>query len=306
MSVDVRGSGGLSNDAKLRMRRDVYALTDRAFHAVGVGAPLMHREDRGDGFIAALDSRIPPARLLGSWLAEVHQGLRPLNDERSRRLALRVGMHVGPVEEDDNGLAGEAMDLVCRLADAQTTRAVLDHSGRDVVCVVSERLYRDVVRHGGRFVEPDAYRSASLTLKEGPVVAWFHVPGEPRPMVPGDEGFGEDGQDGQDGQGATRGHSAAGGGSVADRGAEPGDASGADPAARADGASGRARRREAASPEPEPEPEPEMGTGGGGSFDIDVKDGDAYLFTGSVVHGSAHFGGRGAHGGARGGDGASR
>ncbi|MEV1066464.1 hypothetical protein [Streptomyces sp. NPDC050263] len=189
MSVDVRGSGGLRDGAKLRMRRDVYELTDNAFHAVGVGPALIHREDRGDGFIAALDARVPPARLIGSWLAEIHQGLRPLNEERSRRLALRVAMHVGPVAQDDNGLAGEAMDLVCRLADAEATRAVLERSGRDLVCVVTERLYQDVVKHGGRFIEPPAYRAAPVALKEGPTTAWFHIPGEVRPAVPGDEAF---------------------------------------------------------------------------------------------------------------------
>ncbi|MGW0944653.1 hypothetical protein ACWD4O_19195 [Streptomyces sp. NPDC002623] len=266
MSVDVRGSGGLRDGAKLRMRRDVYELTDKAFHAVGVGPALIHREDRGDGFIAALDARVPPARLIGSWLAEVHQGLRPLNEERSRPLALRVAMHVGPVAQDDNGLAGEAMDLVCRLADAEATRAVLERSGRELVCVVTERLYQDVVRHGGRFIEPPAYRAAPVTLKEGPTTAWFHIPGEPRPVVPGDEGF-------------------AGKGADAD----------ADADADVEAAPSRASR----APEPD-RPEGAGGAGGaGGRFDIDV-DGDSYVVTDSVLHGPTHFGGRGT------GDGATR
>ncbi|MEU1516573.1 hypothetical protein ABZ490_31275 [Streptomyces sp. NPDC005811] len=304
MSVDVRGSGGLSHGAKLRMRRDVYELADRSFRAVGIGSALMHREDRGDGFIAALDARVPPAHLIGPWLAEVHQGLRPLNEERSRPLGLRVALHVGPVEEDDNGLAGEAMDLVCRLADAAVTRAVLERSGRDLVCVASERLYQDVIRHGGRFIEPSAYRSAPLTLKEGPALAWFHVPGEPRPVVPGDEGSTPDGPDGRSELGEPGEPGGPGAvGSVDAPG--PGAATGRErPEAVGTGADGTPSRadRKGAVRVPRGGEDPDGGPGG--VFDIDVAEGDNFVITDSVVRGG-HFGRRVSRG-RRDGDGGAR
>ncbi|MFK4226439.1 hypothetical protein [Streptomyces sp. NPDC019890] len=189
MSVDARGSGGYLDGAKLRMRQRVYGLANASFAAVGVGPAMVYREDRGDGFIAAIDARIPPAQLIGPWLAELHQRLRAGNEDLGRPLGLRVGMHVGPVEQDANGLAGEAMDLVCRLADAEVTKQVLAASARDLVAVVSDALYQAVVRHGGRFIEPHTYRPAPLELKEGPATAWFHVPGQERPPLPEDEGF---------------------------------------------------------------------------------------------------------------------
>lgn len=191
MSVDARGSGRYLDNAKLRMRRRIYACADDAFDSSGVGRALIHREDRGDGFIAAVDARVPPAQLIGPWLAELYQGLRDGNEELSVPLGLRVGMHVGPVQHDDDGMAGEAVDQVCRLADSDMTRDVLAHSGRDLVCVVSDSLYQAVVKHGGRFMEPSTYRAARLMLKEGPVTAWFHIPGETRPAVPGDPAFGQ-------------------------------------------------------------------------------------------------------------------
>ncbi|MCM2388836.1 hypothetical protein [Streptomyces albipurpureus] len=191
MSVDARGSGRYLDNAKLRMRRRIYAWADDAFDSSGIGRALIHREDRGDGFIAAVDARVPPAQLIGPWLAELYQGLRDGNEELSTPLGLRVGMHVGPVQHDDDGMAGEAVDQVCRLADSDITRDVLAHSGRDLVCVVSDSLYLAVVKHGGRFMEPSTYRPARLMLKEGPVTAWFHIPGETRPAVPGDATFGK-------------------------------------------------------------------------------------------------------------------
>ncbi|MDQ1035661.1 hypothetical protein QFZ75_002077 [Streptomyces sp. V3I8] len=190
MSVDARGSGTYLNGAKRRMRAQIYDLAHASFTASGIASGMLHLEDRGDGFIAAVDARIPPVQICGTWLAEMHQRQRVQNEDLARRLGLRVGLHVGPVEHDDEGLSGEAMDLVCRLADSSTARSVLEHSGRDLVCVVSHSLHHDVVRHGGRFVEPSSYRQAQVTLKEGQSSAWFHVPGEPRPTMPGDEGVG--------------------------------------------------------------------------------------------------------------------
>lgn len=191
MSVDARGSGRYLDGEKVRMRALLYQCADGAFAATGVGASLMRREDRGDGFIAAVDARVPPAQLAGPWLAELHQRLSAGNEDLARRLGLRVGMHVGPVRFDREGMAGTAVDLVCRLADSAEAKAVLAHSGRDLVCVASDALYREVIRHGGRFIEPSAYRAAGVDLKEGPATAWFHVPGEARPAVPGDAGFGD-------------------------------------------------------------------------------------------------------------------
>jgi hypothetical protein len=187
LSVDARASGGYLDGAKKRMRAQIYTLARGAFAAAGVGQAMVHMEDRGDGFIAAVDARVPPVQLVGRWLAEVHDRQRRENEHLARRLGLRVAIHVGPVEHDDEGLSGAAMDFVCRLADSQTARDVLERSGRDLVCVVSDSLYHDVVRHGGHFVEPSAYLAGRVELKEGPATAWFHVPGEPRPPVPGAE-----------------------------------------------------------------------------------------------------------------------
>ncbi|MFC9281767.1 hypothetical protein [Streptomyces collinus] len=213
MSVDTRGSGGYLDGAKRRMRARIYDLAHASFAATGVAKSMLHLEDRGDGFIAAVDARIPPVRLLGTWLAEMHQRQRAGNEDLARRLGLRVGLHVGPVEHDEEGLSGHAMDLVCRLADAPVTRTVLEHSGRDLVLVVSDSLHHEVVRHGGRFVEPSAYRPARVALKEGPVTAWFHVPGEARPRIPGDEEFDTrpvDAPSGENGGGASTGAEAEG------------------------------------------------------------------------------------------------
>jgi hypothetical protein len=280
MSVDTRGSGSYLDGAKRRMRARIYDLAHASFAAAGVAKSMLHLEDRGDGFIAAVDARIPPVRLLGTWLAEMHQRQRAGNEDLARRLGLRVGLHVGPVEHDEEGLSGHAMDLVCRLADSPVTRTVLEHSGRDLVLVVSDSLHHEVVRHGGRFVEPSAYRPARIALKEGPVTAWFHVPGEARPRVPGDEGADTlpvDASSGKDGGGASAGAEAEG----RPPGRDPGHAAPA-PAARpsADG--------ELRAPGTEAWP---VDTGSGAHWDIRVNGGTSIVQDRATFREPVHFGG---------------
>ncbi|WP_277441668.1 hypothetical protein [Streptomyces sp. SPB162] len=170
------------------MNEQIYGVADASFGAAGVEEAMFYREDRGDGFIAAVDSRVPPVQLLGLWLAELHQRLRIANEDLAQHLGLRVGMHVGPVHQGEKSVAGGAMDFVCGLVDAAESKELLARSGQDLLCVVSDDLYRAVVRHGGRFVEPSAYRSRTVRLKGGPTIAWFHVPGGSVPPLSGGPG----------------------------------------------------------------------------------------------------------------------
>ncbi|WP_330289229.1 hypothetical protein [Streptomyces sp. NBC_00576] len=50
--------------------------------------------------------------------------------------------------------------------------------------MTSGSLYEDVVSGGGKFIEPERYTSARLTLKEGETTAWFHLPGRAAPGGP--------------------------------------------------------------------------------------------------------------------------
>ncbi|MFD8781160.1 hypothetical protein [Kitasatospora sp. NPDC059599] len=181
VGVDVRRSGAYDDPGKTRMRRQLYAVLDRAFARAGVPARVVHREDRGDGVLATIASTVPPARIIGVWVTEVHEQLRQENRDLRTPLGLRIGLHVGPVTHDSQGVSGHAVDLACRLTDADTARRLLERDRADLVVVVSDSLYREVVRHGGRFVDPEHYAPARLRLKDGEVPAWIRLPGRPRP-----------------------------------------------------------------------------------------------------------------------------
>ncbi|GAA0356246.1 hypothetical protein QZH56_31745 [Streptomyces olivoreticuli] len=190
ISVDARGSGTYDDVDKPRMRARIYRVLEAAFTHAGVARDAVHTEDRGDGVLLSVAGRIAVTRLLGLWLVEVHENLRDENRTLRVPLGLRVGMHVGPVRHDDRGISGRAVDLACRLADSPVARRLLDAERADLVLVASESLYEDVIRGGGKFIEPARYSAARLTLKEGEVTAWFHLPGRPAPAIPDGEGSG--------------------------------------------------------------------------------------------------------------------
>ncbi|MEV4973357.1 hypothetical protein [Streptomyces scopuliridis] len=184
ISVDARRSGEYDDVDKPRMRARIYRVLEAAFTHAKVARDAVHMEDRGDGVLLAVAGRIAVTRLLGLWLVEVHENLRDENRALRVPLGLRVGMHVGPVRHDDRGISGRAVDLACRLADSPVARRLLDAARADLVLVVSDGLYEDVVSSGGKFIEPAHYALARLKLKEGDVNAWFHLPGRPAPMIP--------------------------------------------------------------------------------------------------------------------------
>ncbi len=184
ISVDARRSGEYDDVDKPRMRARIYRVLEAAFTHAKVARDAVHMEDRGDGVLLAVAGRIAVTRLLGLWLVEVHENLRDENRALRVPLGLRVGMHVGPVRHDDRGISGRAVDLACRLADSPVARRLLDAERADLVLVVSDALYEDVVSSGGKFIEPAHYALARLKIKEGDVNAWFHLPGRPAPVIP--------------------------------------------------------------------------------------------------------------------------
>ncbi|MBQ0983598.1 hypothetical protein KBZ10_03440 [Streptomyces sp. F63] len=182
---DACGSGKLGMHAKRRMRDGMYAAFGEAYASVDVEPGRLHQEDRGDGILTALDPAVPPALMVGRWLDTLYQCLREHNAGSAERLRLRVGMNAGPVMNDGRGLVGRAVDLACRLCDSPVAKDIMaGEPGADLLLVVSDWLYENVVSEGGRYVEPEHYRSARVRSKETDETAWFHIPRSPAPRIP--------------------------------------------------------------------------------------------------------------------------
>jgi hypothetical protein len=186
INIDAPGSGQLSNPEKLELRNVIYDVIGQAFQAAGVAVEKCRVEDRGDGALIIVPPKIPETRMIGVWIEEVHQALRAHNGSPGtpRRVRLRLGAHAGQVHTDAHGAAGADVDLACRLADSGAARATLDAAhAAHLVVVVSTVLYESVVRHGGRFIDPECYRKVRVQLKETDTTAWVAVPGYSVPPV---------------------------------------------------------------------------------------------------------------------------
>ncbi|MFE7548629.1 nucleotidyl cyclase domain-containing protein [Streptomyces gardneri] len=186
---DICGSGTLNMAEKELHRTAMYAAFDEAYASVGVEPGTYHQEDRGDGILAALRPDMPPRLMVGRWIDTLYESLRAHNTGRSPRLRLRIGMNAGLVVQDRHGLVGRAVDLAARLCDSPTAKRIMAEAPDvDLLVVVSDWLYGNVVAEGGRYVEPDHYRRARIRSKETDEAAWFHVPRRAAPPLIGPEG----------------------------------------------------------------------------------------------------------------------
>ncbi|WP_314174760.1 hypothetical protein [Streptomyces winkii] len=182
--ADTCGSGQMNIAAKRRTREGMYEAFAKAFASVGVNEGEMHQEDRGDGILAALDPGVPSSLMVGRWLSTLYESLREHNTVSATRLRMRVAMHMGPVVDDGKGLVGRAVDVTCRLCDSEEAKATIARAdGSDLLHVVSDWLYANVVAEGGRYIEPDHYRQVRVENKEADELAWFRVPGLPGPPM---------------------------------------------------------------------------------------------------------------------------
>lgn len=184
ISIDVQGSGNLTNPAKLAMRECLYSAVTAADHQAGVAAD--RQEDRGDGLLAAYAATTPKARLLGPWLATLDRELRCANAGSSAEpVRVRVGVHAGEVHFDDFGMSGADVDLACRLADAAIAKQALASANAGYVAVVvSELIFRSVIAHGGPYIRGSHYARVPIRVKEVDTDGWLAVLGYTVAPVP--------------------------------------------------------------------------------------------------------------------------
>jgi hypothetical protein len=186
ISLDTQGSGELTDPERPGMRDRIYEVAEVAFAQAGIAEARLFQEDRGDGILAVLEPR-RTERVAGEWVEHLHQNLRKVNTTLKRPLRLRAGLNIGPVTPDGHGFSGAAVDFACRIGNCPEARRVLAAApGSPLLVAVSDRLYQDVVRHGGRWIEPGHYRQYDVRLREGPQRPWFMVPGRSAPPLPGE------------------------------------------------------------------------------------------------------------------------
>ncbi|CCH32232.1 protein DA1 [Actinosynnema sp. NPDC047251] len=181
--VDVERSSDRTDPEKAGLRAALYQVLARAVVAAGFGDVPQRLDDLGDGVLLVFDSEVLPVLdpLVEALLAELARH----NAERDRTdwIRLRVAVHFGLVARDEHGWVGEAMTTAFRAAEAERGREVLRRAEHgQAVVLVTDHVYRSVVRQGFRGLRPEAYRP----LDEPTGLVWARVPGYETPPSPDD------------------------------------------------------------------------------------------------------------------------
>jgi class 3 adenylate cyclase len=186
VAVDIEQSTSRPDPIKGELRRVLYELFDQALHSAGIHR--RHRDgftDRGDGILTLIHpvnqaskpvllNRAVPAfsQLLADYNASLPRAARP-----DGQLRVRVVVHAGEVHYDGNGCFGEALDIAFRLLDAPGVKKALRVAADPLILVISEDIYRTIVRHGYDGIDQSAFRPMIRIHVAGHrYPGWVHIP----------------------------------------------------------------------------------------------------------------------------------
>jgi class 3 adenylate cyclase len=188
VALDIERSTSRPDPVKAELRSKTYELFEAALRQAGINSCHHDRFiDRGDGLLALIHpvDQAPKTVLLNRavpvlsrLLADYNAGL-PQHCQQQRQLRLRVVMHAGEVQYDANGCFGEALDVAFRLLDAARVKRTLREMAGPLILVVSEDIYRSVIRHGYDGIDLETFHQlvrVQIAGRRHP--GWVHLPGD--------------------------------------------------------------------------------------------------------------------------------
>jgi hypothetical protein len=183
--VDIEGFGPRTNPFQASLRRAMYETLQEACVEARIDWVPIVALDRGDGVILLIPAATSAVVLAGAFVRALDAVLaeKAAMFSDAHRMRFRMALHQGLCQEDDKGWVGEAINTACRLVDAQPLRAALTAApDARMALVVSDDIYRAVVRHGYRLIDPAAFARVTVNVKElVDATAWISVPGRSYP-----------------------------------------------------------------------------------------------------------------------------
>jgi tetratricopeptide (TPR) repeat protein len=188
VAVDVEGFGDpeRSDRDRLAVRAGLYAALERAFGRTGIDWGGCHHEDRGDGVLILAAPREPKSLFVNPLPIELAVALREYNSDQppGRRIRLRMVLHAGEINYDENGVAATSVNVAFRLLEARALKSALRESYGVLALIVSSWFFDEVVRHNTD--DYASYRPVRVTVKETTAIGWIHLPDAPySPQTPG-------------------------------------------------------------------------------------------------------------------------
>jgi hypothetical protein len=183
--VDIESFGPRTNPFQASLRQAMYDVVREACAEARIEWDTTVALDRGDGIILL----VPPATSTVTIAGQFMRAMDAVLAEKAaifsdaHRMRFRVALHHGLCQQDETGWVGEAINTACRLIDAQPLRDALTAAPEArMALVVSDDVYRNVIRHGYRLIDPAAFARVGVNAKElVDETAWISVPGRSYP-----------------------------------------------------------------------------------------------------------------------------
>jgi len=186
VALDIEQSTSRPDPIKAELRHALYDLFEQALRSAGICR--RHRDrftDRGDGLLALIHpvDQVPKALLLNRAVPALSKLLADYNADipptvhLHRQLRVRVVVHAGEVNYDANGCFGEALDIAFRLLDAPSVKKTLQAATGPLTLVVSEDIYRTVVRHAYDGIDQHSFRPlVRIHIAGNHYTGWIQIP----------------------------------------------------------------------------------------------------------------------------------
>jgi|SRR5580693_8395926 hypothetical protein len=179
-AVDIAGftRPDRDDDIRLFLREELYRILERAFDRSGVPWTSCFHEDRGDGVLVV----VPPEFAANGIIDPLPERLRSLIRRHNHvtrdaaQMQLRAAAHLGPVDHDGYGFVGTDVDFLFRMLEARPLRDALTSTGADLVLIISDYVYRNIVSRHPSLVSPAAFRLVRFQVKYTKTAAWIYDP----------------------------------------------------------------------------------------------------------------------------------
>jgi effector-associated domain 2 (EAD2)-containing protein len=156
------------------VRGGLYDAMTAACAESGIDLRTCVVEDRGDGAMLLFPPDVPGELVLDRLPHRWSVALRRHNGVHSPEasIKLRYAVHAGVVHEDPYGYSGTELNAAFRLVEAPRLKAALAESSGVLAMVVSDHVYRTVIRHDPGLA-PGAYQEIPVSVKETNTTAWL-------------------------------------------------------------------------------------------------------------------------------------
>jgi hypothetical protein len=179
LAVDARGYGQAGDLRQREWQRALRASLDGAAVAAGLHRETWWRQPKGDEEFAVLPADEPEDVVVHNLSRELDQVLERYNKGRlpAAKLRLRMALHYGVAFAGENGVPGEAAVTTSRLLNSDVAHDALTAVPEaNLVLIISDRLYQDVVLRGESTPRAQKFRKVTAVCKEYREQAWLLLP----------------------------------------------------------------------------------------------------------------------------------